>query len=50
MDEMNADGCIGSEPAGPIQSAATPTDRPRGLITNEPMLDWPFPPPIFGPR
>ena len=49
MDEINAVANTGNQSTQPLQPT-TPTERPRGLITNEPMPDWPFPPPIFNPR
>jgi len=45
-----AAGLAGVDPTNPMQPAPQPTDRLPGLVSNEPMPDWPFPPPIFGRR
>jgi hypothetical protein len=35
-----------SAPRGPYQPAPQ-ASRPRGIVSGEPMPDWPFPPPFF---
>ena len=40
----------GVDPTNPVQPAPQPTDRLPGLVSNQPMPDWPFPPPIGGRR
>jgi hypothetical protein len=40
----------GMDPANPMQPAPQPADRLRGFVSNQPMPDWPFPPPIFNTR
>jgi hypothetical protein len=40
IDPMNP-----TQPAGPQKASG-----PLGVVSNEPMPDWPFPPPIFNPR
>jgi hypothetical protein len=45
-----AAGLAGVDPTNPMQPAPQPTDRLPGLVSNQPMPDWPFPPPIFGRR
>jgi len=59
MDEMNAAVGVGSQSnsssmqslAGPasgtVLPAASQKPRPLGQISNQPMPDWPIPPPIF---
>jgi hypothetical protein len=43
-------GLAGVDPTNPTQPTPQPVDRLRGLVSNEPMPDWPFPPPIFNSR
>ena len=45
-----AAGLAGVDLMNPMQPAPQPTDRLSGLVSNQPMPDWPFPPPIFGRR
>jgi hypothetical protein len=40
----------GVDPANPMQPAPQLADRLQGIVSNEPMPDWPFPPPIFNRR
>jgi len=40
IDQLNP-----TQPAGPQRASG-----PLGLVSNQPMPDWPFPPPIFNPR
>jgi len=59
MDEMNAAVDVGSQSnsssmqslAGPASGTVSPDvsqkPRPLGQISNQPMPDWPIPPPIF---
>ena len=47
VDEMNAPAAIGREPESSIR-LIDPAKPPKGLVTGEPMPDWPVPPPIFG--
>lgn len=41
----NVDPSNPTQPVGPQKPTGS-----LGIVTNEPMPDWPFPPPIFGPR
>jgi hypothetical protein len=43
-------GLAGVDAANPMQPAPQPADKLRGLVSNQPMPDWPFPPPIFNTR
>jgi hypothetical protein len=43
-------GLAGVDPSNPMQPAPQTTDRLRGLVSNQPMPDWPIPPPIFNTR
>jgi hypothetical protein len=43
-------GMAGVDPTNPTQPAPQPVDRLRGLVSNEPTPEWPFPPPIFNSR
>jgi len=45
-----AAGLAGVDPTNPVQPSPQPTDRLPGLVSNQPMPDWPFPPPIFRRR
>jgi len=36
-----------SAPDGPYQPAPPQAERPLGIVSGQPMPDWPFPPPIF---
>ena len=45
-----AAGLAGVDPTNPVQLAPQPKDRLPGLVSNQPMPDWPFPPPIFRRR
>jgi hypothetical protein len=41
----------GIDPMNPTRpSGPQPTSGPLGIVSNEPMPDWPFPPPIFDTR
>lgn len=40
----------GVDPEAPMQPAPQQADRLRGIVSNEPIPDWPFPPPIFNRR
>jgi hypothetical protein len=40
IDPMNP-----AQPAGPQKASG-----PLGIVSNQPMPDWPFPPPIFNAR
>jgi|SRR5579872_484811 len=43
-------GLTGTDPMNPGQPALQPSDRPLGIFSNQPMPDWPIPPPIFNTR
>jgi hypothetical protein len=43
-------GLAGVDPSNPTRPASQASDRLRGLVSNQPMPDWPIPPPIFNPR
>jgi hypothetical protein len=34
----------------PSRAAPQLADKLHGIVSNEPMPDWPFPPPIFNTR
>ena len=41
----------GVDPANPVQPTGPQSSSgPLGIVSNQPMPDWPFPPPIFNPR
>lgn len=40
----------GLYPTNSMQLAPRQADQLRGIVSNEPMPDWPFPPPIFNRR
>jgi hypothetical protein len=40
----------GIDPVDPTQPAAPQATGPLGLVSNQPMPDWPIPPPIFNTR
>ena len=40
----------GVDPINPMQPAPQQADRLRGIVSDEPMPDWPFPPPLYDRR
>jgi hypothetical protein len=40
----------GIDPANPMQPTPQQSDKLRGLVSNEPMPDWPFPPSLYNRR
>jgi hypothetical protein len=43
-------GLAGIDPSNPMQPAPQTSDLLRGLVSNQPMPDWPIPPSIFNTR